>query len=453
MRNLKFLAKSVTALMAILAQDFALANSTIQITPTEIKSCQNIYPVLINSFENSPNQSGQILGDLKSVLEKPIVRQCAGTCYFEASVSAAESALTKFWGSPKFISRPLLFYELILNQLSKLEKLKSLDSTSGNESQQPEIFNLATNKIDIVSAGGAMFVSNLIALKPIYVVSTKNQNYINKETAFIQKMYDFVGNKLTDWLVPELKSIDLNTNNLSESTKLEKIKRALQKNDFSLSDDQKNQIRLGLQSILREFIYELKDIESRSSTDGHIDPAGQSIDSTHVNDPKNTTQGQIGLSQLVKENFFKEVVMAKTFSKKLNFDSQYLSPSLEELIIGSLQSGKELFLSYFHIRNYVRKLNDRKGFLMLTPAEQSQPIPPDQAIKNKLGNYHAVVIVDVIKNKAGRIEYLVVRNSFGDHALTDNGYNYIHVNYLAQYGANIVDWVIALRKEFKPSDF
>ncbi|MGZ5279094.1 MAG: hypothetical protein ACXWC9_04085 [Pseudobdellovibrionaceae bacterium] len=117
-----------------------------------------------------------------------------------------------------------------------------------------------------------------------------------------------------------------------------------------------------------------------------------------------------------------------------------LKPEIEKQIVNKLGNGEELVLNYFHLLEYTKRINGRDGYLDLP--DHGDPISAELALKNKQGGSHAIALVDVIRDSSGRIQYFVVRNSWGIRRRTDNGYNYISLAYLKQYGAEVTEWSI-----------
>jgi hypothetical protein len=121
---------------------------------------------------------------------------------------------------------------------------------------------------------------------------------------------------------------------------------------------------------------------------------------------------------------------------------KHLKPEIEKYILDRVSQGKELILSYFHMKPYTERVGGRRGFVKLPDSG-----PPYLSIKEVLaknakikdpalvlGGFHNTAVVDVIRSPTGRIEYLVIRNSWGQKDTSDQGYYYISVDYLAEVG-------------------
>ncbi len=213
----------------------------------------------------------------------------------------------------------------------------------------------------------------------------KSQSYIYKENAVMKKLYNTIGQRIHDLL------------------------RSRQKKSFKTKEEAEIDASNALKAAISTFIPELKEI---------------------LEDANLNTTDQISN------------IMIKPKSIGLEFEAgDRLSPASEASIVETLSRGEELTLNYFHVVSYTRRIDGHDGFLLLP----ENPIAKNEAEKNKMGGGHGVALVDVIKDRKGRVEYLVIRNSWGGQVKSDKGYHYISIKYLKYYGGSLLDWAL----EFK----
>jgi hypothetical protein len=153
-----------------------------------------------------------------------------------------------------------------------------------------------------------------------------------------------------------------------------------------------------------------------------------------------------------KVGFLLEQKFIDSFGEDSN-GKRYLPPELEKNILDNLSKGKELILSYYHVKPYEKRIDGRPGFLTLPDsgpyisrkeinAYNAQVTDPRLVIAGP----HNATLVDVILGRTGRIEYLVIRNSWGLRETSDQGYYYISVDYLAEYGNAYIADISVIRK-------
>jgi hypothetical protein len=241
--------------------------------------------------------------------------------------------------------------------------------------------------IDILSNGSLMLMAPLLNNANIRILEKKSQAYIYRENAVIKKMFAFVGRRIFEILKSRPQNPGLTT-----EERAAQFKSLFMKNIGSIAP--------GLKRILEE--------------------------------------ANLGVPQPVE-------IKVKMKSTDLKFENQgFLSSDLEAKISEVLSKKEELTLSYFHVPSLAKKIDGRDGFLNLPEAPPSKV----EIEKQNLGGGHAAALVDIIKDSQGRIEFLVVRNSWGGQGDSDKGYHYISTKYLSHYGASIIEWMV----EIKPKE-
>lgn len=333
-------------------------------------------PICAKSIQGSFQKD--VLGDLRSSLRKASVRQCEGSCYFEAVVSPLEAKLSTHFGRSVTVSRPHLFANLLMMRLAVL-------SVGGKG-----LFAFQESKhgiTDIVSNGNVLLMSSLINNTGLRIMGPKSQAYLHKENAVMKDLYNTSGQLVYDLL------------------------HARPQKRFKTKAEAAADTSATLKASIISFMPKLKKI----------------LETSELSVPDAVTNFKI---------------------KPKNFDLEFevgdqLSSALETRIIETLSKGEELTLVYFHINSYVKKRHGRDGFLTLS----DNPIEKSEAEKNKKGGSHAVAVVDVIKNMSGRIEYIVIRNSWGGQGRSDRGYHYISIKYLKHYGGSVLDWSLQFKTD------
>lgn len=118
--------------------------------------------------------------------EKPVVSQCAGTCYFESALGSIESKYSQYSQRQVGLSRPHLFAELIIF------RLKTLTSPQSNQ------IMLTTKEglMDFVSAGSVNMMKSFFNQSSLYVTKNKNSSLISRENEILQIMYKTAGTEV-----------------------------------------------------------------------------------------------------------------------------------------------------------------------------------------------------------------------------------------------------------------
>ena len=129
---------------------------------------------------------------------------------------------------------------------------------------------------------------------------------------------------------------------------------------------------------------------------------------------------------------FKKADLSKALTEKPEFQ-----PQIEEELKNRLNRGRGVMVR-FHILNSLQSIQDgRAGFYDI----QSDKLNSERAVLMGLAkdeNLHFGAIIDYIEGGDGRIEYLVMKNSWGsENFVTDNGYIYLSVRYLSVFGREL----------------
>lgn len=118
--------------------------------------------------------------------EKPVVTQCAGTCYFESALGSIESKYSQYTQSKLGLSRPHLFAELIIF------RLKILTGPQANQIMLTPKDGL----MDFVSAGNVNMMQTLLNQSSLYVTPDKSSDVINRENTIIESLYKTAGTEV-----------------------------------------------------------------------------------------------------------------------------------------------------------------------------------------------------------------------------------------------------------------
>jgi len=363
MNHLSVLSRALSFVLTLACANVALVPDTAYAQ----NSCFSTHAKSLQKYE--------ALGDLRVNLDKSAVTQCAGSCYFEASVANAESLLSKHMGETVTFSRPRLFAMTMLLRLSFLSTMK--DNMFVKTSSQGGI-------VDIIS-GGSTSLMPLVFNDGLTLYGPKSQADIYKENKVIKQLHRKIG---------ELFYLRLHDPSLVEQ-------------DVKSKADAETSYTKLVKDSLPILIEEMKRI---------------------------ILSADLGPGRKVPGNKFGSKNLPVSFEKDSEGTAR-LTPETEQMIVDRLSQKEELLMTYFHNQAYVHKENGRDGFLSIP--ENTQPMSKEEAGKKKLGGGHGVVLVDVIRGKDGRIEYLVVRNSWGAQGDTDGGHHYISVKYLHFYGLHL----------------
>ncbi|MBC7465625.1 MAG: hypothetical protein H7256_06490 [Bdellovibrio sp.] len=317
-----------------------------------------------------------VLGLIRTNLDKPIVSQCVGTCYLEATASVVESKLSHYLNKPVTISRASFF---MTNLMSRIESLLDRDSEGLRSA-----INSAAGKIDIVSNGSVRQMEDLLNSRSIEVFT---QPRTQSEVYAENKLIKYIHEKTSRFLYELTRQIDAN----------------------EVQNEQ--QADAAFQSLLKSRINDLiSDLKNDDTIKNR--PKGKRLDDF-----------EFKLRPL-------QIYLQKTADNKTR-----LGPDLEKDIINRLKQNGELELSYYHIKDYVRRRNGHDGFLELP--ENEKLLTSAEVKKRKLGGGHLVSVVDVLLDANHRIEYLVVKNTWGAQGDTDRGYHYISIDYLTTVDTNL----------------
>lgn len=117
---------------------------------------------------------------------KPVVTQCAGTCYFESALGSIESKYSQYKQSKLGLSRPHLFAELIIF------RLKILTGPQANQIMLTPKDGL----MDFVSAGNVNMMQTLLNQSSLYVTPNKTSTAITRENKIIEILYKTAGTEV-----------------------------------------------------------------------------------------------------------------------------------------------------------------------------------------------------------------------------------------------------------------
>ncbi len=321
-----------------------------------------------------------VLGDIRKNLDKTPVSQCRGTCYFESNTSAIGSKISKLLGQAVEVSRPHLFVHNLIT------RLKSLSEARPNVFDAPDLRSV-DGLADFVSGGSEGELAYTLKNTSIHLISPRTQIEIYRENQIIQNIYNKVGEAVY---------------NLLHSRKFPAT--GFKSDDEALIDQS----------------YELKQAVEKISAEAErlLEESGVP-EGVRIDNPK-----------------------IKNLTYDLEFEDGpggqvYLKTETEKRIVDQLEKGVEPVLSYFHVTEYSRTMNGHDGFMMLP--EKGEPLAARAVFRRRKGGPHAISLVDVMRNSEGRIQYLVVRNSWGSRRRTDYGYNYISMAYLKHYRAAMAE--------------
>lgn len=315
-----------------------------------------------------------VLGEIRTNLNQPIVSQCGGTCYIEAAAAVIDSKLSTLLKRPVTISRADLFMKTLKYKMDTLARtLKNL----------PAKIESASAVSDIISGGNLLQIQSVLAKFSIEILEGRSQTEVYRDN----KRLKYIFTKSGELIYSQLRSQEA-TATTKEDT------------DTRLRDEFKTMTGSILEDLNRDPI-----ISER--------PLGR----------------QIGPLTVKIKPLLIEIEPFKRYYQRI-------TPNKEKEIIELLAKG-ELSLSYFHIKDYVKRKFGRDGFLDLP--NTIDLFSKAEITKKKRGGAHAIALVDVILGEDRRIEYFVVRNTWGGGGDTDQGYHYISVDYLAHYGFQIYD--------------